>query len=394
METTFEWGGRSLNVQPEWLQGKLRGLMAVLNDAGFEAYAVGGCVRDAVLGVPCNDVDVATNATPPVVKGTLQAAGYKLYPTGVEHGTWTVGLDDEMFEVTTYRRDVATDGRRATVEFANTMKEDSERRDFTMNALYMDKDGNVLDPTEEGIADLLAGRVRFVGDANERCAEDYLRILRLFRFHAKYGTGPMDVEAWSAASRNAFGLMPNVSGERIWDELRKILSLHSPFEAVLEMEATQVLYALFQKRAFGTAQFANLMRAERQQNFAPNWPRRYFALFGADVPFPCSKAETKYLQSLKVMMGLEHTDAVLVNMYDEQLARDRSLLLGKTKRFPKEEAVRGFHAKLPVTSADFMERGVEEGPKLGQAMRSATAAWHASDMKWDREMLLDTVVGA
>ena len=205
-----------------WLKEKpLAELLAVLDRDGEEARVVGGAVRNALLGLPHGDIDIATTALPAEVTRRAQAAGFKAVPTGVDHGTVTVVIEGRPFEVTTLREDVETFGRHATVKFGRDWKRDAQRRDFTMNGLSLSPDGEVHDHVG-GVADLKARRVRFIGDAATRIAEDYLRILRFFRFHAYYGEGHPDAEGLHAVIAARAGL-EQLSRERVRMELMKLL---------------------------------------------------------------------------------------------------------------------------------------------------------------------------
>ncbi|MDE0058519.1 MAG: CCA tRNA nucleotidyltransferase [Defluviicoccus sp.] len=203
-----------------------RTLLAALAGGGATARFVGGCVRDTLAGRPVHDIDIATEATPDRVAALLRTHGIRTIPTGLAHGTLTALVEGELFEVTTLRRDVETDGRRAVVAFTKDWLADAARRDFTFNALYLDADGTLYDPTG-GRADLEAGRVRFVGEARERLAEDVLRLLRFFRFHASYGRGAPDPGAM-AACRDFSPRLSGLSGERVWAELGRILCTPDP----------------------------------------------------------------------------------------------------------------------------------------------------------------------
>lgn len=382
-------------------------VMEALHNAGFVAYGVGGCVRDAVLGFTPNDVDVATNARPhdlPKVFGTKPwdgtsddpdtgavatrrnpDTGVSLYATGVRHGTWTVRLGEWEVEVTSFRRDVATDGRNATVEFANDYREDAGRRDFTMNSLYVDVEDNVLDPTGTGLRDLMQGRVRFVGNAAERVQEDYLRILRLFRFHARFGRGPMDVDAFNAASKYRYGLKSHVSGERIWDETKKLLSVHDPFEACAVMDAARVsdLYPAWNVGALGT-----LLWNERRANCAPRWSRRYAALVGNEVPFPHANSEQKSLDDLMAAVGNAYSSpATVAHLYGDITAFDWTVYRGA--KVNHREITRGLEAEFPVTSQDLMDMGYKPGKALGDELRALRHVWMESDMELTRDSLLN-----
>src|SRR3984957_509167 len=207
-----------------WMAEKpLTKVMAAL---GGEARYVGGAVRNTLLGADVHEVDIATPLTPDVVTTRLEAAGLKAVPTGIAHGTITAVADGKPYEVTTLRRDVETDGRRAVVAFSTDWKEDAGRRDFTMNALYASADGEIFD-YHNGLADLQAGHVRFIGDAVARIREDYLRILRLFRFHAWYGKGEIDAVALNAAADEKTHLA-KLSGERIAREFLRLLEADDP----------------------------------------------------------------------------------------------------------------------------------------------------------------------
>lgn len=232
----------SLATHPLLEDAALRRLMAVLG-AG-QAMLVGGCVRAAVVGESIGDIDIATMHEPGAVMALLQAAGIKVVPTGIDHGTVTAVVDGRGFEVTTLRRDVETDGRRAVVAFTKDWAEDAQRRDFTMNTLLMDMDGRVFDPTGRGLEDLKAGLVHFVGDAETRIREDALRILRFFRFYARYGQGAPDVQGLTACQALA-GSVATLSRERITAELEKLLPLRGAGAALEVMIGAGILDDLF-----------------------------------------------------------------------------------------------------------------------------------------------------
>jgi len=229
-------------VTGSWLDSEdTQAVMAVLEEAGHQALAVGGCVRNALLGVAVSDVDIATDARPERVMEIAAAAGLKAVPTGIDHGTVTVVANKVGHEVTTFRRDVETDGRRATVAYADRVEEDAHRRDFTMNALYARADGTVIDPLG-GLPDLRARRVRFIDDPHDRIREDYLRILRFFRFHAWYGdpAAGLDPDGLAACAELSDG-MDRLSRERIGAETRKLLAAPDPAPAVAAMAQAGVL---------------------------------------------------------------------------------------------------------------------------------------------------------
>jgi poly(A) polymerase len=215
-----------MSVQ-DWMVAPATGTLMKALYAHGSALFVGGCVRNALLGAPVEDVDIATPLTPEQVIAALDSAGIKHVPTGIEHGTVTAVVDGKGFEVTTLRKDVETDGRRAVVAFSKDWREDAQRRDFTMNTLLADQAGQVFDPLGQGLRDLKKRRVVFVGEADQRIREDYLRILRFFRFHALYGQGQPDPEGLKACARHA-GQIKTLSRERITQEFLKIIAAEKP----------------------------------------------------------------------------------------------------------------------------------------------------------------------
>jgi poly(A) polymerase len=249
-----------LDPPPHWITASAtRAVMAALAAAGGPDCArfVGGCVRNALLRKPVADIDIATALTPDAVIKALTDARLKAIPTGVEHGTVTAVSEGRPYEITTLRRDVETDGRRAVVAFTTDWNEDAQRRDFRLNSLYAAADGALFDPTGEGLADLKAGRIVFVGDAATRIREDALRILRFFRFQAWYGKGDPD-PVGLAACAELRGLIANLSAERVSAELLKLLAAEDPREAVRLMAQTGVLSAALPE-AVGLERFEALV---------------------------------------------------------------------------------------------------------------------------------------
>lgn len=387
-----------MQISPDWLRDRsLQLVMERISAQGFEVYCVGGCVRDAMLGEDCSDIDLATNARPhdlPKMFGTkpwtgdgdmfVSEDGFSLYPTGVAHGTWTVKHGDQTFEITSYRKDVDTDGRRATVLFADTMEEDAERRDFTINALYMDRWGDVFDPTGTGVEDLRKGLVRFVGSAQERVEEDYLRILRYFRFYARFGRGKPDREAFDACQQGAKRLLKKVAKERIWDEFGKILRLYSPSEALWQMDAAGIL-PLFGGRAAYT--FSHVLLRERKFNIDPDWVARYVAVFGTYDDFPMSNADRKQiLAANNAANDYELTQGALAHKYGADAAISACLLTEREYR--GSDIMRGSVANMPLSAKDLMNAGVEPGPVMGKLLAMAKQYWYTTDLRAKQEGLL------
>lgn len=241
-----------IDDQP-WLHAPAtRAVMLALEAAGGPGCArfVGGCVRNAVIGAPVADIDIATTLKPEETDRAIRAAGLKSVPTGIAHGTVTAVAERQPFEITTLRRDVSTDGRNATVAFTDDWAEDAARRDFRLNALYADGEGQVFDPTGEGLADAAAGRIVFVGDPATRIQEDYLRILRFFRFFAWYGRGEPDAAALDACRGHAAG-MTRLSAERVSKELMTLLAAADPRAAMAAMTEAGVLAQILPEATSG-----------------------------------------------------------------------------------------------------------------------------------------------
>lgn len=380
-------------IAEPWLTApETRAVCDLLTGAGHQALFVGGCVRNALAGQAVTDIDIATDARPEAVLALADAAALKAVPTGIEHGTVTLVSGGRPFEVTTFRRDVATDGRRAVVAFSTDLAEDAARRDFTMNALYARLDGTVVDPLG-GIADLRAGRVRFVGDAGARIAEDYLRILRFFRFHAWYGDaarGP-DPAALAACAAGRDGL-DRLSRERVGAEVAKLLAAPDPAPAVRAMADGGILERVLPGADAGA--LAPLAAAERAGGHPPRWQRRLAALGGrADWAdrLRLSKADARYLRELSAAADAGASPAVTAYRSGPEIALDAALLrAARGSAMPPEgleaEIARGAAAEFPVRARD-LDR--PDGPALGAALRRLEAAWIASDFTLGRAELVE-----
>ncbi len=259
-----------------WLTAPaVKRVFAVLTDEGAEARIIGGAVRNALMGVPVGEIDFGTTATPEVVAALAEAAGIKVAPTGIEHGTLTLVVGGRPFEVTTLREDIETDGRHAVVRFGTDWEADARRRDFTVNALSVDADGTVHDPVG-GYGDILAGRIRFIGDADQRIAEDRLRILRFFRFHAEVGKSDLDSDGFAAVMRARDGLR-QLSAERIGQEMRRLVVAPRAVEAVSLMQEAGVLPVVLAGIGY-LAAFARLVTFEAAVGVTASAPLRLAAL--------------------------------------------------------------------------------------------------------------------
>jgi len=260
----------------DWLAAPaVRRVFAVLSGEGAEARVVGGAVRNALMGLPVTDIDFGTTATPDAVAARAAAAGIKVVPTGIEHGTLTLVVHGRPFEVTTLRRDIETDGRRALVRFGSDWDADARRRDFAVNALSVDADGKVHDPIG-GYDDIIAGRIRFIGDPGRRIAEDRLRILRFFRFHAEYGKGDIDAGGLAAVMRARNGLR-DLSAERVGQEMRRLVVAPRAVETVTLMQEAGILPIVFAGIGY-LGPFQRLARFEAAVAVPASAPLRLAAL--------------------------------------------------------------------------------------------------------------------
>lgn len=378
-----------MRISGQWLERQeTQAVLACLTSGGFQALLVGGCVRNALLRQPVADVDIATDARPETVSKLAEQAGFHVVPTGIDHGTVTVVSGGIPHEVTTFRRDVETDGRRAVVAFSDRIAEDAARRDFTMNALYAQADGRVIDPLG-GLPDLLARRLRFVGDAETRIREDYLRILRFFRFQAWYGDPQegLDPEGLAACAALSAGL-ETISRERIGAEMRKLLAAPDPAPAVAAMAQAGVL-ALVLPGADPRA-LAPLVHLEG--DVPPRWQRRLAVLGGQDrgARLRLSNPEKRQLAALdQALAGLD-PPAVLGWRLGAEGGADavlaRAALMGTP---PPEgwqaEVARGAVAEFPVKAADLPGLA---GPALGKRLKELERRWCDSALRLSRDQLL------
>ena len=376
-----------MRVEGDWLKApETQAVLATLAGAGHRALAVGGCVRDALLGVPVTDVDVATDARPERVTALAEAAGLKAVPTGVEHGTVTVVSGGVPHEVTTFRRDVETDGRHAVVAFATDVAEDAARRDFTMNALYAEACGRLVDPLG-GLPDLEARRLRFVGEPEARIQEDYLRILRFFRFHAWYG-GPdgLDPDGLAACARLAYGV-ERLSAERVGSEMKRLLSAPDPRASLAAMAGA----GLLERIAPGADPEALVPLVAAERGRPPSWTRRIAAMGATDVArrWRLSRAETRGLEALTQALAAGASPEETAHRHGAEIALDLSLLrAARGERLPHDVEARlgrAEAARFPLRAGDLMP--ALRGPALGAALKRAESAWIASRFTLGRDAL-------
>jgi poly(A) polymerase len=399
-------GARRLDQAP-WLKtGLVARVLNLLNADGEEARVVGGAVRNALLGLPIGDIDIATTALPEEVTRRARAVGIKSVPTGIEHGTVTLVIDSHPFEVTTLREDTETFGRRAKVTFGRDWVRDAERRDFTINGLSVDAEG-LLHDYVGGLEDIAARRVRFIGEPDKRIAEDYLRILRFFRIHAAYGVGEVDRAGYLACIAGRSGLA-NLSAERIRVEILKLMVATGAVAAVNAMVEGGLLLPIFGGVAY-TGPFAALISIEDALGLAPDPIRRLGALAVAvteDARRVASRlrltnTETKMLDSMGHrwwrLADMDETRARRrLYRLGEERYRDRVLLAWARSGEPVDAAAwrelaslpaRWTAPKFPLKAADFIARGMSQGPELGQALALAEDAWLAAEFPLDRSSL-------
>ncbi len=376
----------------DWLTADAtRAVMAALAAAGGADCArfVGGCVRNAVLGAPIDDVDIATILTPEAVVRALKAAGLKSVPTGMEHGTVTAISERQPFEITTLRRDVSTDGRRATVAFTDDWAEDAARRDFRLNALYADSGGVILDPTGAGYDDALAGRIVFVGEPVQRIEEDYLRILRFYRFFAWYGRGAPDAAAVAACAALAEGV-ERLSAERVSKEVLKLLAAPDPRPAVRLMQDAGVLGRILPPPD-------GLTLFEAMVGVSPDPVLRLSALLPADVETVRASANRLRLPNAQKDRLIAAVRAPLDPYVSDAQARG---VIWREGRQAFEDRVRRAWAaggeptrmqallalaadwtppKLPVGGRDLARLGLKPGPETGRVLKAFEDSWIADD---------------
>lgn len=375
-------------VTGDWLQDPAaQALCRLLAEGGHQAWFVGGCVRNDLLHRPVSDLDLTTDAVPQRVTALARGAGWKVIPTGIDHGTVTVLLQGRTFEVTTFRRDVATDGRRAVIAFADNMQDDARRRDFTINALYAGADGVVVDPLG-GLPDLLARRVRFIGDADQRIQEDYLRILRFFRFHAWYGADGIDPEGLAAVAANIDGLR-SLSRERVTADMFKLLSAPDPAPAMAAMAATG---ALAQILPGADAQpLAVLVHLEQLAGLALS-PIRRLGVLGGD-PAAALRLSRKDAEALARMKSDLPLDA-LAYRAGADAAIDKAAITAAVLGTPLPDGIvarADFAARqrFPLQAADLMP--ALSGPALGAALKAAEQRWIDSGFRLSKSALMDGV---
>lgn len=399
-------------AEHDWMTASsTRRVMAALEAArpGGSRF-VGGCVRNALLGRPVADIDIATQLMPDETIAAARAAGLKPVPTGKAHGTITIVCDGEPFEVTTLRRDVETDGRRAVVAFTTDWTEDARRRDFRLNALYADRDGVILDPTG-GLEDVEKRRFVFVGSAEDRIREDYLRILRLYRFEAWYGTGSPDDAGFSAAAKLQEGL-DKLSVERVWSEVKKLLAAPDPGPVIRRMDEAGILQRILGVNG-SLRVLTGIIAQDVEYGLAPDSLLRFAALANGGperiktmaAKLKMSNAETRRLSGAvdpsaredvtEAFSDLQAAERALMTLgaraFEDQV---RLQAAGEVAPPPRDWTLLAKFARewqepdFPVKGGDLILLGYEPGPMLGDAMDELKAHWIAERFEPTKEELL------
>ena len=409
---------RTIDARSGWLgAAELQALLTALSADGEEARVAGGAVRNALLGEAVADVDIATTCLPDDTIARATAAGFKTVPTGYDHGTVTVIAGGQAYEVTTLRADIETDGRHARVVFGRDWRRDAERRDFTINALYCLADGTIVDLVE-GIADLENRTLRFIGDAEERIREDFLRILRFFRFFAWYGSGRPDAQGLKACARLKDGLA-KLSAERVWSELKKLLDAPDPGRALLWMRQTGVLTAVLpESEKWGIDAVPALIAAGRDLGWSPDPLLRLAAMVPPEPArmkamadrLKFSNAETTRLIGWAMAQAVRpetSDDALRRALYygESQSVEDRLKLawasaLGRAQTDDAALAEAGSYVRLsrvlngwtkpafPISGDDLIALGSKPGKSLGDVLRKLEAEWVDAGFKPQRDALL------
>ena len=400
-----------LRAQPWMTAPETIAVLDAIEAAGAEARFVGGCVRDALIGRAVGDIDIATDAVPQRVMDALHAANIKAVPTGIEHGTVTAIVGGTPFEITTLRKDVETFGRHATVAFTDDWTEDAARRDFTVNALSLGRDGTLYDPFG-GERDLRAGRIRFVGDAAARIDEDVLRMLRFFRFHAYYGMGDLDPDGL-AACRKMAPRLSGLSAERVWAELRRLLLAPQPGAVLRAMQASGVIGVILPE-ASAFDRLDRLVGIESAE--AATWPaavqpdavRRLAALVDIDAAaadgmarrLKTSNADRDRLTALVAGvrqppdMGEARTVRRMLYRLRPDRVVDLALVLwaGGDTATPWQDVLaqadRWIPPVFPVAGRDVSALGIAQGPRVGELLRAVEDWWIAEDFRPDRAACL------
>ena len=362
--------------------------MKALQAKNNQVFFVGGCVRNGLLGVSTADIDISTDARPEQIIALAKTAGLKSIPTGIDHGTVTVVVNSNSFEVTCFRKDIETDGRHAVVAFADDIYDDAKRRDFTMNAIYALADGTIVDPLN-GLTDLKKRHVRFIENATNRITEDYLRILRFFRFTAQYGDPALGIDADGlaacAAGVDGISLLPK---ERIGNEMRKILGSKNPSLVLAAMDISGILAKIL--TGASAKYMAILVHLEQADQI--NWLTRLVVLGGSNqtAALRLTNAEARELRHTLKAIELGYKPTAIAFEFGKNIAISSSLALAAlTETKPpinlEAQITQGTSAIFPITAKDL---GGLHGKQLGETLKKLQKLWVASDFTLKKQDLL------
>jgi poly(A) polymerase len=383
-----------MKISADWLtKPSTQLVMQILLSGGYEAFFVGGCVRNTLFDFQATDIDISTSATPKRVMELMSQAGLKTIPTGIDYGTVTVVADKQNYEITTFRKDIETDGRRAKVKFSGSVLEDAKRRDFSINAIYSEQDGTILDPLD-GIADIAKKRIKFIGDPHARIKEDYLRILRFFRFLALFGRENETHEIEIATINDLRDGLDTISAERKSDEILKLFAAPNPKCSIFLMETADISSKIFD--AYDYKSLNNLKELEDRLQVNPCATRR-LAAYTKDNLKSQLRFSNKLAKAHKVLReeAISKKDAAeLSYRYNEKIALDSILV--RSSLHSTEPIKNVYHriklgsvAKFPVKSVDLAE--YFSGPKLGKMLAYLEQKWIESDFRLSKEVLLSTI---
>ena len=383
-----------MKISADWLSKPSTQLvMQILLSGGHQAFFVGGCVRNTLFGFKATDIDISTNATPKRVMELMNKAGLKTIPTGIDYGTVTVVADKQNYEITTFRKDIETDGRRAKVKFSGSVFEDAKRRDFSINAIYSEQNGTILDPLNV-IADITDKRIKFIGDPYLRIKEDYLRILRFFRFLALFGREDETYKKEIAAINDLRDGLDRISAERKSDEILKLFAAPNPKYSVFLMETADINSKIFDN--YDCDSLDNLKKLEDRLEVSPSATRR-LAAFTNDNLKSLLRFSNKIEKAHKVLReeAISKKDAAeLSYRYNDRVALDIILVRSSLNNKEFNDSVfsrieLGSAAKFPIKSVDLVE--YFSGRKLGEMLSCLEQKWIESDFTLNKEMLMSTI---
>jgi|TARA_B100000073_G_scaffold128418_1_gene105138 poly(A) polymerase len=398
-------------IQYNFLKDKLcMKIFSLLNEKEDTARFVGGCVRDSIIGLKTNDIDIATKLNPEDVVKILGSESIKVVPTGIDHGTVSVFSKDFNFEITTLRSDISTDGRHAEVIFSDSWEEDSLRRDFTINSIYLKQNGELYDP-HNGIQNLKDKKIIFIGNPDERINEDYLRILRFFRFNAFYGNNNLKLSSDSikACTKNK-NKIKKLSSERVQNEFFKILNSSDPYFIVSIMRKIEILDLLFEHKV-ETKIFKKLLLIEKENSFSKNHILRFASLALKNKKinsnnlqmFNFSKKERKELclltnQEFEIHNKLNKSDIkkilysidrkTLKDMAKLSWALSNNRVTNKNWKNVLSQIDKVAIPIFPLKAKDILDYGLEEGPIIGEILKTVEQDWIDSNFEHNKEDLL------